>query len=188
MPGRSSGILASRMSGVPPICDRMEADCPGSVEVFSMLLNNKGLLPYFRRWKAGLSMSARPVLSNLPNVIFCRGKESRHMERKKATDFPQELLNLFDLYVHGDIGRRDFLDGAKKFAVGGLTVAGIFESLRPNYAWAEQVRKDDSRIKTEQATVPSPQGHENIKGYLARPAKASGKLPGVLVVHENRGL
>jgi carboxymethylenebutenolidase len=110
------------------------------------------------------------------------------MERKKATDFPQELLNLFDLYVHGDIDRRKFLDGAKKFAVGGLTVAGIFESLRPNYAWAQQVPKDDKRIKTESATVPSPDGNGEIKGYLVRPASATGKLPGVLVVHENRGL
>src|SRR5207247_3934659 len=92
-----------------------------------------------------------------------------HMERKKATDFPHELLNLFDLYVHGNIDRRNFLDGAKKFAVGGLTVAGIFESLRPNYAWAEQVPKNDSRIKTEYASVPSPQGNGSIKGYLARP-------------------
>jgi carboxymethylenebutenolidase len=110
------------------------------------------------------------------------------MERKQATDFPQELLNLFDRYVHGDIDRRDFLEGAKKYAVGGLTATAIWESLRPNYAWAEQVPKDDSRIKTEYATVPSPQGNGSIRGYLARPAKASGKLPGVLVVHENRGL
>ena len=110
------------------------------------------------------------------------------MERKKATDFPQELLNLFDRYVHGDIGRRDFLDGAKKFATGGLTAAAIFESLRPNYAWAQQVAKDDSRIKTEYATVPSPQGNGSIRGYLARPSNAGGKVPGVLVVHENRGL
>jgi carboxymethylenebutenolidase len=110
------------------------------------------------------------------------------MERKNASDFPQELLNLFDLYVHGDIDRRAFLDGAKKFATGGLTAAAIFESLRPNYAWAQQVPKDDSRIKTESATVPSPQGNENIKGYLVRPANPGGKLPGVLVVHENRGL
>src|SRR5438067_1668224 len=110
------------------------------------------------------------------------------MERKKATDYPQELLNLFDLYVHGDIGRREFLDGAKKFAVGGMTAAAIFEGLRPNYAWAQQVAKDDSRIKNEYATVPSPQGNGSIRGYLARPAKAAGKLPGVLVVHENRGL
>jgi carboxymethylenebutenolidase len=110
------------------------------------------------------------------------------MERKKATDFPQELLNLFDRYVHGDIVRRDFLEGAKKFAVGGITVAGLFEALRPNYAWAEQVPKNDKRIKTEYATVPSPKGNGEIKGYLARPANASGKLPVVLVVHENRGL
>jgi carboxymethylenebutenolidase len=114
--------------------------------------------------------------------------ESTRMERKKATDFPQELLNLFDLYVHGEIDRRAFFDGAKKFATGGLTVAAIFESLRPNYAWAQQVPKDDKRIETESATVPSPQGNESIKGYLARPANGGGKLPGVLVVHENRGL
>jgi len=110
------------------------------------------------------------------------------MERKKATDFPQELLNLFDRYIHGEIERRDFLESAKKFAVGGLTATAIWESLRPNYAWAQQVAKDDSRIKTEYATVPSPQGNETIRGYVVRPAHASGKLPGVLVVHENRGL
>src|SRR6476646_6710774 len=110
------------------------------------------------------------------------------MERKKAQDFPPDLLNLFDRYVHGDIGRREFLDGAKKFAVGGLTATAIWESLRPNYAWAEQVAKDDSRIKTERVTVPSPQGNGEIRGYLVRPAKATGKLPAVLVVHENRGL
>jgi carboxymethylenebutenolidase len=110
------------------------------------------------------------------------------MERMKAQDFPQELLNLFDRYVHGDIGRREFLDGAKKFAVGGLTATAIWESLRPNYAWAQQVAKDDSRIKAENATVSSPEGNGSIRGYLVRPANASGKLPGVLVVHENRGL
>ena len=109
------------------------------------------------------------------------------MERKKASEFPQELLNLFDRYVHGDIQRRDFLDGAKKFAVGGLTAAGILESLRPNYAWAEQIPKDDGRVKTERATVDSPSGNGKISGYLARPAQGS-KWPGVLVVHENRGL
>src|SRR5260370_31434288 len=119
--------------------------------------------------------------------ILPPGKESLHMDRMKASNFPQELLNLFDRYVHGDIDRRAFLDDAKKFAVGGLTVAAIFESLRPNYAWAQQIAKDDSRIKTEYATVPSPKGNGTIRGYLARPAKA-GKLPGVLVVHENRGL
>jgi carboxymethylenebutenolidase len=110
------------------------------------------------------------------------------MERKKASDYPQELLDLFHEYQHGDITRRDFLTRAQKFAIGGLTVAAIFESLRPNYAWAQQVPKDDARIKTEYATVQSPEGNGSIKGYFARPANASGKVPGVLVIHENRGL
>jgi carboxymethylenebutenolidase len=110
------------------------------------------------------------------------------MERKKASDFPQELLNMFDQYVHGDINRRQFLEGANKFAIGGLTATALFESLRPHFAWAQQVAKDDPRIKAESVTVPSPQGNSNIRGYLVRPANASGKLPGVLVVHENRGL
>lgn len=110
------------------------------------------------------------------------------MERKRASDFPQELLNLFDLYVHGNISRRAFLDGAQKFAVGGMTAMALWEALRPNYAWAQQVPKDDARLKTEYATVPSPQGNGNIRGYLVRPANATGKLPGVMVVHENRGL
>src|ERR1700716_2082610 len=109
------------------------------------------------------------------------------MERKSASEYPQELLDLFDRYVHGDIARREFLDGAKKFAVGGLTATAIWESLRPNYAWAQQVPKDDRRITTERVTVPSPQGNGSINGYLVRPAK-SGKYAGVLVVHENRGL
>ena len=109
------------------------------------------------------------------------------MERKDASDYPQELLDLFHEYQHGDISRRIFLDGAAKFAVGGLTVAAIFESLRPNYAWAQQVPADDKRIKVGYETVQSPEGNGSIKGYLARPAK-SGKLPAVLVIHENRGL
>ncbi len=110
------------------------------------------------------------------------------MERKKASDFPQELLNLFDHYVHGEIDRRSFLDGAKKFASAGVSATAIWESLRPNYAWAQQVPKDDSRIKTEYITVDSPQGNGKIKGYFVRPANSTGKLPGVLVIHENRGL
>ena len=113
---------------------------------------------------------------------------SLNMDRKYASDYPQELLNLFDRYVHGDIERRDFLEGAKKFAVGGLTATAIWESLRPNYAWAQQIPKDDARIKTEYATVDSPQGNGSIKGYLVHPAKTKGKAPGVIVVHENRGL
>src|SRR5206468_6182209 len=87
-----------------------------------------------------------------------RSKGVHHMqelhvqERKQASEFPQELLNLFDLYVHGEIDRREFLEGAKKFAVGGLTAVAIWEALRPNYAWAQQVPKDDKRIKTQPAT------------------------------------
>jgi carboxymethylenebutenolidase len=110
------------------------------------------------------------------------------MERMKASDFPQELLDEFHLYVHGDIDRRTFIDRAGKYAVGGLTAVGIFEALKPNYAWAQQVPKDDKRITTSYETVPSPQGNGSIKGYLVKPAGATGKFPSVLVVHENRGL
>ena len=88
------------------------------------------------------------------------------MERKKASEFPQELLNLFDGYVHGGISRRAFFDGAQKFAVGGVTAAALFRMLKPNYAWAIQVPADDKRIKAETATVPSAQGNGSIKGYL----------------------
>jgi len=109
------------------------------------------------------------------------------MERKKASEFPQELLNLFDGYVHGGMSRRQFLDRAQNYAVGGMTAAALFQMLKPNYAWAIQVPRDDKRIKAESATVPSPQGNGEIKGYLVRPA-SSAKLPLVLVVHENRGL
>ncbi len=110
------------------------------------------------------------------------------MERKKASDFPQELLDIFHEYQHGDISRRTFLDRAQKFAVGGLTAAAIYESLKPNYAWAQQVPRDDRRIKAEYVTVSSPQGNGSIRGYFVRPANADGRLPAVLVVHENRGL
>jgi carboxymethylenebutenolidase len=110
------------------------------------------------------------------------------LERKKASDYPQELLNLFDRYVHGELDRRGFLDQARHFATAGLTAAAILESLQPNYAWAQQVPKGDSRLKVDYATVPSPEGNGGIRGYLARPASSAGKLPGVLVIHENRGL
>jgi carboxymethylenebutenolidase len=109
------------------------------------------------------------------------------MERKAASEYPQELLDLFDEYQHGDISRRSFLDGAARFAVGGLTVAMIFESLRPNYAWAQQVKPDDKRVKVGYEVVQSPAGNGTIKGYLARPAQEK-KRPVVLVIHENRGL
>ena len=109
------------------------------------------------------------------------------MDRKKASDFHPEVLKLFDGYVHGAITRREFLDRAGKFAVGGVTAAGLLESLNPNFAWAQQIQKDDARIKTDYAEYDSPQGSGKIRGYLARPAKA-GKVPGVVVIHENRGL
>jgi carboxymethylenebutenolidase len=109
------------------------------------------------------------------------------MERKVASDYPQELLDLFHEYQHGDIDRRAFLEGAAKFAIGGLTVAAIYQSMTPNFAWAQQVPPSDKRIKVGYEVVSSPVGNGTIKGYLARPAK-SGKLPVVLVIHENRGL
>ena len=108
-------------------------------------------------------------------------------DRKSAHEFPQELWNLFDRYVHGEMDRRTFLDRAQKFAMAGITVAALWDSIRPNYAWAIQVPKDDHRIKTEDVTVSSPQGTGKIRGHLALPAKG-GHHPVVLVVHENRGL
>ncbi|MDB5865747.1 MAG: dienelactone hydrolase family protein [Betaproteobacteria bacterium] len=110
------------------------------------------------------------------------------MERKKASDYPPEVLRLFDGYVHGTLSRRDFLDRAAKFAVGSFTAAAMLESLRPNFAWAQQVPKDDARIRADYVSYPSPQGSGTMRGYFARPAKASGKLPAIVVIHENRGL
>lgn len=110
------------------------------------------------------------------------------MERKRASDFDPELLTLLDKYVHGGISRREFMDGAAKYAVGGATAASLVETLSPNYAFAEQVPKDDKRLKTEYVTFDSPKGYGKIRAYMARPADAKGKLGAVLVVHENRGL
>jgi carboxymethylenebutenolidase len=110
------------------------------------------------------------------------------MERRKASDFPPEVLKLFDGYIHGAIARRDFLDRAAKYAVGGFTAAAMLESLTPNYAWAEQIAKDDPRVKAEYLAYSSPRGSGTMRGYLARPANASAKRPGVVVIHENRGL
>jgi carboxymethylenebutenolidase len=110
------------------------------------------------------------------------------MERKTAKDFDQELLNLFDQYVHGGIDRRGFLDRAGKFAVGGVTAGMLLDALSPRFAAAQQVPKDDARIKAEYVNYPSPSGSSTTRGYLVRPASAAGKLSGVLVVHENRGL
>jgi carboxymethylenebutenolidase len=110
------------------------------------------------------------------------------MQRKTAADFDQELLILFDAYVHGGIDRRGFLERAQKFAVGGVTASMLLASLSPNFAAAQVVPKDDKRLRTEMLTYASPNGSGSMKGYLAMPANASGKLPGILVVHENRGL
>jgi carboxymethylenebutenolidase len=109
------------------------------------------------------------------------------MERKKASDFPQEVLDLFDGYQHGFINRREFLDRATKYAVGGVSAAAMLESLRPNYAWAEQVPKADPRIRAEYVTYDSPEGTGKVRGYLARPAKGATAAC-VVVYHENRGL
>ncbi|OFW37168.1 MAG: carboxymethylenebutenolidase [Acidobacteria bacterium RIFCSPLOWO2_12_FULL_67_14b] len=110
------------------------------------------------------------------------------MERKTAQDYDQELLLIFDQYVHGAIDRRGFLDRATKFAVGGVTAGMLLDSLSPKFVEAQQVPKDDKRIKTEWVEVASPSGYGKIKAYLTRPANATGRLPGIIVVHENRGL
>jgi carboxymethylenebutenolidase len=117
------------------------------------------------------------------------GNSGGHMERKTANDFDQDLLILFDAYVHGSIDRRGFLDRAGKYAVGGVTAAMLLDMLSPKFAEAQQVPKDDKRLKTEYLEYPSPNGSGKQRGYMVRPAAAAaGKLPAILVVHENRGL
>ena len=110
------------------------------------------------------------------------------MNRRTAQEFDQELLDLYDYYVHGQIDRRGFLDRAAKFAVGGLTAVALLELLSPQYAFAAQVPKDDARVSAEYLKYPSPEGSGEMRGLLARPAGAPGRLPGIVVVHENRGL
>ena len=110
------------------------------------------------------------------------------MERKKASDFHPEVLRLFDQYVHGLIDRRGFLERSAKFAVGGVTAAMLLDALNPRFAEAQQIAKDDQRLTARYAEYESPKGTGKVRGYLALPAKHSGKLPAVLVVHENRGL
>ncbi len=109
------------------------------------------------------------------------------MERKRAEEYPQELLDLFHEYQHGWMERRDFLNSIGKFAVGGLTVAAIFESLTPNFAWAQTVDPQDKDLRVGRETVQSPAGNGSINGYLVRPAKGK-RFASVLVIHENRGL
>lgn len=110
------------------------------------------------------------------------------MDRKTASDFPQELLDLYDYYAHGRIDRRTFIERASKFAVGGLTAVALLEALSPNYAHARQVPPEDDRVESAYLDYPSPDGHGTMRGLFARPSGLSGPVPGVLVVHENRGL
>ncbi|HET7400182.1 MAG TPA: dienelactone hydrolase family protein [Usitatibacter sp.] len=110
------------------------------------------------------------------------------MERRKASDFPPEVLKLFDGFVHGRITRREFLDNAARYAVGTFSAAAMLEALTPNFAWAEQVKPGDPRIKVGYASYESPNGSGRMRGYLAEPANAKGKLGAVVVIHENRGL
>lgn len=110
------------------------------------------------------------------------------MTRMTAKDFPQELLELYDNYAHGAISRRDFLDRAQRFAVGGVTAAALLSMLSPDYALADQVAADDPGISGERVSYPSPRGSGAVNAYMVRPAAAAGPLPSVVVVHENRGL
>ncbi len=114
--------------------------------------------------------------------------EMTPVRRKTAKDFPRELLDLYDYYAHGKISKREFMQGASKFAVAGVTAAALLDELSPDYALAQQVPPDDPGIVTSRVTYNSPNGNGDVNAYLVRPAGADGDLPGVLVVHENRGL
>jgi carboxymethylenebutenolidase len=110
------------------------------------------------------------------------------MTRMTAKDFSPDLLELYDFYAHGKISKREFLEQAGRFALGGLTASAVLAMMKPNYALAEQVSFTDPDIVADYVTYPSPDGHGEVRGYLVRPAKADGKVPAVVVVHENRGL
>ena len=110
------------------------------------------------------------------------------MPRLTAADFAPEVLKLFDQYVHGGITRRGFLDGAGKYAVGGMTAAGLLEALAPNFAQAQQVAPTDARLVASTMAFDSPQGYGKASGYLVKPARPPANMPAILVVHENRGL
>ena len=110
------------------------------------------------------------------------------MTRMTAKDFSPDLLELYDFYAHGKISKREFLEKAGRFTLGGLTASAVLAMMKPNYALAEQVSFTDPDIVADYVTYPSPDGHGEVRGYLVRPAKAEGKVPAVVVVHENRGL
>ena len=108
---------------------------------------------------------------------------------EQPKQFPQEVFNIFDRYIHGFIDRRDFLESVSKFATVGMTATAILEAFMPNrLAMAQQIAKDDKRIVGEYATLPSTRGHGSMRGYMARPANATGKLPGIIVIHGGQGL
>jgi carboxymethylenebutenolidase len=144
--------------------------------------------------QGGKKTCARGILKN--EAMFCPigyccdldRMEGGFMTRLTAKDFPQELLELYDYYAHGKITKREFLDRAGKFAVSGLTAAAILASMSPDYALAQQVESTDPAIVPEYITYASPNGHGEVRGYLVRPAATTGPVPGVVVVHENRGL
>src|SRR6185369_4818804 len=129
-----------------------------------------------------------PALHHVQQTQRPTPSEDRRMERKTAHDFDQDLLILFDAYVHGVIDRRSFLDQASRFAVGGVTAAMLLDQLSPKFVENQVVRRDDARIGAEYVEYDSPNGSGKMRGYLVRPNGASGKLPGILVIHENRGL
>jgi len=131
--------------------------------------------------------SGLALCKEAPLRMFTRPEATR-VERKTAADFDQGLLDLFDKYVHGDVDRRGFLERATKYAVGGMTATMLLDALTPRFAQAQQIPEKDSRLKATTVEFASPQGSGKVRGYLVRPAGATGKLPGVLVVHENRGL
>src|SRR2546426_276681 len=157
-------------------------------------LNSKSIENCWLDSEAATGEPATSPLSRMEGTWYSaprKGVTSMQPERPKL---PNEAIELYNRYIHGEISRRDFLEGVKRFAIGGLAATAIVEALMPNYAQAQQVSKTDDRIKAAYMTVPSPQGNGSIKGYLVRPASADTrtgkveKLPGVIVVHENRGL
>jgi carboxymethylenebutenolidase len=110
------------------------------------------------------------------------------MARKTAEDYDPKVMKLFDLFVHGDISRREFIDRAAAFAVGGVSAAALLESLTPDFAAGQQVAEDDPRLEAQFVEYESPQGAGTMRGYLVRSAAGARRLPGIVVIHENRGL
>src|SRR5258706_6111063 len=147
----------------------------------------------WRSWGGMVMGSSFPLLrrggEKVPIGVSGRATpEEPTMERKKASDFPPEVLKLFDGYVHGGISRREFLESAGRYAAGGFSAAAMLQALSPNFAWAQQVKPDDKRIAAEYVAYLAPQGSGKMRGYLARPAGGRRKLSAVVVIHENRGL